>query len=155
MGLPTLYAVDYKEAAFPFDSLMKSATEAGQTDIISFVQKTIEEVEKSFNEALQKFTIKEMLLRENSEDLMRFQHEFYFKLLSAGKPGNHIGSYLVSEWWRRNMVICENILKQLSGNEEKIMVIFGSGHTAILNEIMKFNSTLTLVSVSEMKYRHP
>ena len=48
------------------------------------------------------------------------------------------------------MVICENILKQLSGNEEKIMVIFGSGHTAILNEIMKFNSTLTLVSVAEV-----
>ncbi|HEV8503759.1 MAG TPA: DUF5694 domain-containing protein, partial [Chitinophagaceae bacterium] len=80
LGLSTLYCVDYQEAAFPFDSLMKSATEARQTDITSFVQKTIEEVQKSFNEALQKFTIKEMLLRENSEDLMRLQHEFYFKL---------------------------------------------------------------------------
>ena len=129
---------------------MKSAKEANQTDITSYVQKTIEEVQKSFNEALQKFTIKEMLLRENSEDLMRLQHEFYFKLLPAGKPGNHIGSYLVSEWWRRNMVIYENILKQLNGNEEKIMVIFGSGHTAILNEIMKFNPTIKLVSVSEV-----
>jgi len=114
------------------------------------VQKTIEEVQKSFNEALQKFTVKEMLLRENSKDLMRLQHEFYFKLLPAGKPGNHIGSYLVSEWWRRNMVIYENILKQLNGNEEKIMVIFGSGHTAILNELMKFNPAIKLVSVSEV-----
>jgi hypothetical protein len=127
LGLSTLYGVDYREAEFPFDSLMKSAMEARQTDITSFVQKTIEEVQKSFNEALQKFTIKEMLIRENSEDLMRLQHEFYFKLLPAGRPGNHIGSYLVSEWWRRNMVIYENILKQLNGNEEKIMVIFGSG----------------------------
>lgn len=150
LGLPTLYGVDYKEAEFPFDSLMKSAMEANQTDITSFVQKTIEEVQKSFNEALQKFTIKEMLLRENSEDLMRLQHEFYFKLLPAGKPGNHIGSYLVSEWWRRNMVIYENILKQLDGNEEKILVIFGSGHTAILSELMKFNTTIKLVSVSEV-----
>jgi len=149
-GLSTLYAVDYQEAEFPFDSLMKSAMEAGQTDITSFVQKTIEEVQKSFNEALQKLTIKEMLLRENGEDLMRLQHEFYFKLLPAGRPGNHIGSYLVSEWWRRNMVIYENILKQLNGNEEKIMVIFGSGHTAILNELMKFNPNIKLVSVSEV-----
>ena len=150
LGLSTLYCVDYQEAAFPFDSLMKSATEARQTDITSFVQKTIEEVQKSFNEALQKFTIKEMLLRENSEDLMRLQHEFYFKLLPAGKPGNHVGSYLVSEWWRRNMVIDENILKRLDGNEEKILVIFGSGHTAILNEIMKFNTTIRLVPISEV-----
>jgi len=48
------------------------------------------------------------------------------------------------------MVIYENILKRLNGNEEKIMVIFGSGHTAILNEIMKFNPTIKLVSVSEV-----
>ena len=150
LGHSTLYAVDYREAEFPFDSLMKSATEANQTDITSLVQKTIEEVQKSFNEALQKLTIKEMLLRENSEDLIRLQHQFYFKLIPAGKPGNHIGSYLVSEWWRRNMVIYENILKQLTGNEEKIMVIFGSGHTAILNEIMKFNPSIKLVSVSEV-----
>ena len=150
LNLPTLYAVDYQDADFPYDSLVKSAMEAKQTDITSYVQKTIEEVQKSFNEALQKFTIKEMLLRENSEDLMRLQHEFYFKLLPAGKPGNHIGSYLVSEWWRRNMVIYENILKQLNGNEEKIMVIFGSGHTAILNEIMKFNPAIKLVPVSEV-----
>ncbi|MFT3911511.1 MAG: DUF5694 domain-containing protein [Ferruginibacter sp.] len=149
-GLSTLYGVDYQQAEFPFDSLMKSATEAKQTDITSFVQKTIEEVQRSFNEALQKHTIKEMLLRENSDELIKLQHEFYFKLLPAGKPGNHIGSYLVSEWWRRNMVIYENILKQLNGNEEKIMVIFGSGHTAILSEMMKFNPAIKLVSVSEV-----
>jgi hypothetical protein len=150
LSLSTLYGVDYKEAEFPFDSLMKSATEAGQTDITSFVQKTIAEIQQSFNQALQKMTIKEMLLRENSEDMTRLQHTFYFKLLPAGKPGNHVGSYLVSEWWRRNMVICENILKKLDGNEEKILVIFGSGHTSILNEIMKFNPTLKLVPVSEV-----
>jgi hypothetical protein len=150
LGLSTLYGVDYKEAEFPFDSLMKSATEANQTEITSFVQRTIEEVQKTFNEALQKLTIKEMMLRENSEALMKLQHEFYFRLLPAGNPGNHIGSYLVSEWWRRNMVICENILKQLNGQEEKILVIFGSGHTAILSEIMKFNPAIKLVPVSEV-----
>lgn len=150
LGHPTVYGVDFQEAEFPFDSLMKSAMEAGQTDITSFVQKTIEEIQASFNEALQKFTIKEMLLRENSEEMVKLQHEFYFKLLRAGKPGNHVGSYLVSEWWRRNMVIYENILKHLDGKEKKIMVIFGSGHTAILNELMKFNTAIKLVSVSEV-----
>jgi len=39
LGLSTLYGVDYREAEFPFDSLMKSAMEARQTDITSFVQK--------------------------------------------------------------------------------------------------------------------
>lgn len=150
LGHSTVYGVDYHEAEFPFDSLMKSAMEAGQTDITAAVQKTIEEVQMSFNEALQKSTIKQMLLRENSNELMNLQHEFYFKLLAAGKFGNHVGSYLVSEWWRRNMVIYENILKQLNEKDKKIMVIFGSGHTAILNELMKFNPDMKLVTVSEV-----
>ncbi|HEX2532221.1 MAG TPA: DUF5694 domain-containing protein [Chitinophagaceae bacterium] len=150
LGHTKLHGVDYREARFPFDSLMKSAAEAGQTDLTAFIQKVIGDIQQSFNEALQKSTIREMLLRENSEAMIRLQHEFYFKLLYAGKPGNHVGSYLVSEWWRRNMVIYENILKQLEGNEERILVIFGSGHTAILQELMKFNPALELVPASEV-----
>lgn len=150
LNLPTLFGVDYQEAAFPFDSLMKSAAEANQEALVSFVQETIGKVQQSFNEALQKLTIKEMLRRENSRELTRLQHEFYFKLLPAGKPGNHVGSYLVSEWWRRNMVIYENILKQLDGKEEKILVIFGSGHTAILGELMKFHPAIRLVPVADV-----
>lgn len=150
LNLPSVYGVDYKDADFPFDSLMKSAATAGQTDILSFVQKTIDTVQKSFNEALQKFSIRQMLLRENNSESVRLQLEFYFKVLPAGKPGNHVGSYLVSEWWRRNMVIYENILKQLTGKEEKILVIFGSGHTALLHEMMKFNSNIELIPVESV-----
>ncbi len=41
LNLPTLYGIDYRDADFPFDSLMKSASEARQTSLLSFVQKTI------------------------------------------------------------------------------------------------------------------
>lgn len=150
LHLSSVNAVDYQNAEFPFDSLMKSAAEAGQKNITSFVQKIIDSVQKSFNEALQVSTVTEMLLRENSPAAMRLQLEFYFHLLPAGDFGNHIGPYLVSEWWRRNMVICENILKSLTGNEKRILIIFGSGHTAILNEMLKFNSNFELVPVQEV-----
>lgn len=153
LSLPSVYGVDYRDADFPFDSLMKSAAAAGQTDVISFVQKTIDTVQKSFNEALEKSTIRQMLLRENTPESIRLQLEFYFRLLPVGTPGNHVGSYLVSEWWRRNMVIYENILKQLTGKEQRILVIFGSGHTAILNEMMKFNSNIELVPVEKVLRR--
>jgi len=150
LNLPSVYGVDYRDANFPFDSLMKSAAAAGQMDLISFVQKTIDTVQKSFNEALQKSTIRQMLLRENTPEDIRLQLEFYLKLLPVGTSGNHVGSYLVSEWWRRNMVIYENILKHLTGKEQRILVIFGSGHTAILNEMMKFNSNIELVPVEKV-----
>jgi hypothetical protein len=92
----------------------------------------------------------QMLLRENTPDAIRIQNEFYFRLLPAGKEGNHVGSYLVSEWWRRNMIIYENILKRLDGNEKSILVIFGSGHTALLNQMMRYNSNIQVVSAENV-----
>ena len=44
LNLPALYAVDYRNADFPFDSLMKSAAGAGQTDIINWIQHVIDTV---------------------------------------------------------------------------------------------------------------
>ena len=150
LNLPKVYPVDYRNTDFPFDSLMKSATGAGQTDIISWVQRTIDSVQTSFNEALPKSTITQMVFRENTPETIRLQNEFYFRVLPVGKEGNHVGSYLVSEWWRRNMVIYENILKRLDGNEKSILVIFGSGHTALLNQMMRYNSNLQVVSAENV-----
>lgn len=150
LKLPTLYGVDYLGADFPFDSLMKSANDAGQLSLTSFIKKIIDSVQTSFNEHMQKSTISEILIWQNSLQASLSGVDFYFRLLVAGKPGNHVGSYLTSEWWRRNMIIYENILKCLSGSEEKILVIFGSGHTALLREMMKFNPNIKLVDVESV-----
>ena len=145
LNLPTLYAVDYRDAEFPYDSLVKSATAANQSALLSFMQKTIDSIQTVFNESVKKNTIREMLLQNNTKDAGDFGVGFYYEFLPAGKEGNHVGSYLTSEWWRRNMVIYENILKRLSGKEERILVIFGSGHTALLNAMMQYNKNFQLV----------
>lgn len=150
LKLSKVYPVDYRDAVFPFDSLMKSAAEAGQNDIINFVQHIIDTVQTSFNEALPKSTITQMLLRENTLASINLQNEFYFRLLPVGRQGNHVGSYLVSEWWRRNMIIYENILKRLDGTEKTILVIFGSGHTALLSQMMRYNSNIELISAVDV-----
>jgi len=150
LNLPALYAADYRKADFPFDSLMKSAAGGGQTDIINWIQHIIDTVQTSFNAELPKSTITQMLLRENTPETVKLQNEFYFRLLPVGKQGNHVGAYLVSEWWRRNMIICENILKQLDGSEKRILVIFGSGHIALLNQMMRYNSNIQVVTADQV-----
>jgi len=150
LHLSAPYGVDYRDSDFPFDSLMKSASEAGQAGIINGIQHLIDSVQTSFNNELQKSTITQMLLRENTPEGIRIQNEFYFSLLPVGKLGNHVGPYLVSEWWRRNMIIYENILKRLDGNEKSIVVIFGSGHTAILKQLMRYNPHIELVETEDV-----
>jgi Family of unknown function (DUF5694) len=145
LNLPTLYAVDYSGADFPFDSLVNSATEAKQFNLLGFMKTSIDSIQQEFNKSLKKNTIREMLLEQNSKATVDFQVGSYFDFLVAGKEGNHVGSYLTSEWWRRNMIIYENILKRMTGKEERILVIFGSGHTALLQEMMKYNKSFELM----------
>lgn len=150
LNLSTLYAVDYRDAQFPFDSLVKSATEAKQYDLLGYMKRSIDSVQNDFNESLKKNTVRQLLLNQNTDAASKLQVGGYFDFLVAGKEGNHIGSYLTSEWWRRNMIIYENILKRLDGKEKKILVIFGSGHTALLKEMMKYNKSFELVQLKSL-----
>ncbi|HEV8287211.1 MAG TPA: DUF5694 domain-containing protein [Chitinophagaceae bacterium] len=150
LSLRTVYGVDFRDASFPFDSLIQSAADAGQLELISRIKNFIDSIQTAFNESLKKYTIREMLLRENSVHNQKIAVGWYFSLLTAGKPGDHVGSYLTSEWWRRNMVIYENILKTLTGKEEKILIIFGSEHTALLNEMMWYNADFEIVPVDKV-----
>ena len=143
-----MHAVDYQDAHFPFDSLIKVLQQENQFGLLQHIKTTIDSIQNSFNESLKNSTIKELLLAENNAPSDHFSVSSYLKLLAAGGKNNHIGTYLASEWWRRNMIIYENILKRLNGREKSIVIIFGSAHTALLKEFMKFNGDFELVNVA-------
>ncbi|MDB5242976.1 MAG: hypothetical protein JWP57_3601, partial [Spirosoma sp.] len=130
LGHPHLYAADYRKADFPYDSLMKVLAASHQEVMQQTIQTKIAQVEQAFNANLSKHTIAEMLTIDNTLESRRDNLAFYLNCIGAGKLDNHVGAYLTSEWWRRNMVIYANILKQLTGNEKRIVVLFGSSHTA-------------------------
>ncbi len=150
LNLPGLLAVDYTEAEFPFDSLVKSATEAKQFYLLGYIKNSIDSIQRIFNESLKVKTVRELLLDQNTREVTAFQVGMYYEFLVTGKEGNHVGSYLTAEWWRRNMIIYENILKRLNGREERILVIFGSGHTALLQEMMKYNKKIEIVQADKV-----
>ncbi len=145
-----LYAVDYREANFPFDSLVNSATKAGQYSLLGYIKNSIDSIERAFNASLKTKTITQLLLDQNTVPVMKFQVGTYYDFLVAGEEGNHVGSYLTSEWWRRNMIIYENIVKRMNGKEQVILVIFGSGHTALLAEMMKYNKNFELITIDKV-----
>jgi hypothetical protein len=150
LGHPHLYAADYRKADFPYDSLMKVLAASGQQVLQQSIQSTIAQVTQAFNANLSTHTLAELLRLDNTPESRRDNLAFYLHCLGAGKLNNHVGAYLTSEWWRRNMVIYATILKQLTGNEKRIVVLFGSSHTAVLEELMKYNSALRLRAVGEV-----
>ena len=150
LNLPSLACIDYRGASFPFDSLVKVIMSANQASLMQKIKGSIDSIESVHNQQLKTLSIKELLLANNSKHDRFASVGFYFEVLPAGNHDNHVGSHLVSEWWRRNMLIYENILKRLTGKEEKILVLFGSAHTALLHEFMKYNPVLELVELSSV-----
>lgn len=150
LGHSHVYCADYREAKFPADSLMKVLASNGQTVLLTQIQNKIQQIEQRFNENLKKYTVAEMLKLENTPQEQKDNVAFYLSTLPAGNLRNHVGAYLTSEWWRRNMVIYGNILKQLKGDEKRILVLFGSSHTALLKNLMDYNTAFRLINVSEV-----
>lgn len=150
LDLSTVYAVDYRGADFPYDSLVKVCMAAKQFQLLGFMKQSIDSIEKSFNASLRTKTIKELLLEANTEKARAMQVGGYYHFLQAGDQQNHVGAYLASEWWRRNMIIYGNILKRLEPKDKRILVLFGSGHTALLHEMMKYNQQLQVIPVSSV-----
>ena len=56
--------------------------------------------------------------------------------LLRGEPGDYLGADgFVSGWYTRNLRIYSNIVRELRGPDERVVVIFGAGHVPILREL--------------------
>ncbi len=147
-GLNSLYCVDYTDVSFPMDSAIKIMMSNKQMDMLQYLQGNMQKEQNDFNEQLKTKTLTQILLDGNTENVYRKLAGVYYFFLKVGDKNNHIGSFIASEQWRRNIYIYENILKNLDGNEQRILVLFGTTHIAMIKEMMQYNEMLNIVPVS-------
>jgi hypothetical protein len=92
-------------------------------------------------------TIKERLLALNNPDAVRADHKSYMTIARVGDGNNNIGiDWLCNYWYRRNLIIYANI-SRFSSPEDKILVIYGAGHTHLLSQFIKESDMFSLESV--------
>ncbi|MBW0179315.1 DUF5694 domain-containing protein [Sediminibacterium sp.] len=149
-GLSTLYCSDYTNVSFPMDSITRIMAANQQMGMLKYLQETIQKEQTDFNEQLKTKTITEILIDQNTEAVYKKLAGLYYFFLKAGDKSNHVGSFLASEQWRRNTYIYENILKELDGKEQRILVLYGTTHVAMLKEMMKYNDQFDIIPVSKI-----
>jgi Family of unknown function (DUF5694) len=149
-GLASLICADYNNVSFPIDSVMKVMMANQQMDMLQYFQTAIQKEQNDFNEEIKTKTITQMLVDGNTEKIYNKLVGVYYFFLKAGDKKNHAGSFLTSEQWRRNIYIYENILKNLDGNEKRILVLYGTTHVAMLLEMMKYNESLDIIPVKKI-----
>ncbi|GAB2963169.1 hypothetical protein GCM10027048_35000 [Hymenobacter coalescens] len=150
-GLPRVYAFDYTKTTFPFDSVQKAMQQAQQSALIQRVGETLQKVEAEQNRKLSTLTLTQLLLDFNAPGSIREDKGVYLDLLNkAGSIGSFAGSWLVSEWYRRNLYMYSVVQKTVEPADQRVLVLAGSAHTAMLREFAQYDSRFQLKELREV-----
>ena len=139
--LTKIYALDYNKTAFPYDSVMKAMKEAHQETLVEGIQGDIKAFETNFNKKVETYTLTQLLLDLNTKEDLKANKAFYIDRMNrAGTTSNFAGPYLVSEWYRRNLYMYSLVQKTVAPSDDKVMVLVGSGHAAMMKEFIELDN---------------
>ncbi|HSP15380.1 MAG TPA: DUF5694 domain-containing protein [Thermoanaerobaculia bacterium] len=149
MGHTAIYAVD-ADGDFPIQRVINYSKAIGQPGKVeATMRETWGEMIKAQNEYLKTHTVLQTLLSMNSDARVAQDVGFYFLLARYGEPGDYAGPDLLAEWYRRNIRIYNNVVKLVATPDDRVLVIFGSGHLGWLRQDFAADPTLRLRKLEE------
>jgi len=103
-----------------------------------------------YNQYVSTHTVKQNLAYINHpQELLNHNHIMYNNIFPrVGAGAGYIGAELVGEWYKRNIKIYANILKNVAPTDKRIMVLFGSGHIHILKQLFKDNLDFEVIEAN-------
>ncbi len=149
LGHKKLYGIDYQHTDFPYDSLVNGMKAASQFDLIKINEETMKKYENDQNQKIAKYSLTELLLDINTKKSNEENLGWYLQTATkGGKTNDFVGAYLVSEWYRRNLYMYALIQKLTESKDNKIMVLLGAGHTAMIREFVEHNPDFEIVELA-------
>ena len=85
----------------------------------------------------------------NSDEKAAEAMGYYYRQAHLGEPWNWAGADLVADWFRRNMRIFTNIVRIVDAPNERVVVIYGSGHLGWLRQSFAGDPTIRLRTLAE------
>lgn len=82
-------------------------------------------------------SITDQLIRVNRPEQIEGDHKVYFDLMRIGRGKEYVGANYVSWWYRRNLVILDNIIRLTDSPDDRILVVYGVGHAKLLTQFAK------------------
>lgn len=156
-GLKKIYQADHPGMYGIFYGKVKDyADKNGQTEILKAEAiGTTKSPYRRENEAEteKRKTVLERLRYLNSPEYQKLDQAFYVSVFprigdvvprkSAEEKKDEnayfIGSQLLADWYKRNIMIYSKILNQLDFKENRILIIYGNGHASTLRHLLQSN----------------
>ena len=148
LGHTTVNLVD-ADGEFPYPRLVNYAKASGRSQELDAMMAGIGERVKAQSAFLASHTILEALLYLNADDYVAQDVGFYYRQARFGEPGDWAGADLLSEWFKRNIRIYSNVMRLVDSPNERVLVIYGSGHLGWLRQSFAGNPDLRLRKLAE------
>ncbi|MBV8519681.1 MAG: hypothetical protein JO197_19980 [Acidobacteria bacterium] len=148
LGHPAIYPVDV-DGDFPWQRFVNYAKGSGHAKELDAIMSEIGAMVKAQNEYLASHTVLETLLYMNADAKVAEDVGFYYREAQLGEAGDWPGADLVADWFRRNMRIYTNVTQLIESPNERILVIFGSGHLGWLRHDFASNPALRVRTLAE------
>ncbi|MDT0608161.1 DUF5694 domain-containing protein [Croceitalea rosinachiae] len=141
-NIKKIYAIDYS-TSFPFEDVMKEIEQNNQTELKKKIENGISKFTVDFDNKIESgVSLTELTYFVNSQEMRKFSNYFHNNLmLLAGSTKDFSGPLLTSEWFKRNLFMWSLIQKNVTKSDERIMVLAGSSHVAMLELFIKENDT--------------
>ena len=98
-------------------------------------------------------TVLETLQFMNADARVARDMGVYFALVRYGDPFDYAGSDLLGAWYQRNIRIYRNIVALIDSPNERILVIYGSGHLGWLRQDIADDPTVRLRKLGDLTER--
>jgi hypothetical protein len=137
MKLPEVYGIDV-EADFPFEPVQKFA-ENGHPQLarqLGDLGAQVEAMLKGLDDTLKTGTVSQGLRYMNDPKRIVEGNTFYATMLEFGAGNDQPGAALLSAWQARNNAICARLV-QLAEPNDRIVVLYGSGHAFLLRRCVQ------------------
>lgn len=144
-GHDRLFAIDHA-GEFPFNEVMAYAQEHDERFVIR-VQQILGQIADEHNRMQRENTLAEILRHHNDPAEIRRGRSFYLETGTVGAGDSYVGAELLSKWYDRNIRIFANVLS-VAEPGERVLVIIGSGHAAILRELLGGDRRVILVEAN-------
>ncbi len=152
MGHDRVFAIDATGDFYePLEKVKEFASEHGQDQLLEGPLLTkFMELMKCHDEMKKERSLREHLRHLNSEDFRKLSHGVYLtERFEVGLEDEYPGVDFVTEWYRRNMKIFANLQRNTETVDDRIVVVYGAGHLALLHHLATYCPKYEVVETND------
>ena len=87
----------------------------------------------------------------NDESKLDKNIGFYFSFANKIMIGkDYFGARLVTDWYKRNLIMCANIQNQIKSGTKTIFILVGTGYAAMFRTFFEIDKSFELVDLTKV-----